>query len=321
MAAALDTLSAATCVKFVPQILDALPEAWRGTTFNNSNLLGRATFAERLAALLVTKDGEGASAKPLTKAELLAVGNAEDYFRVSSNVSTTLEVCLALQRNVAIEQVFTFASAAMPIVAAALATKVPTHVYTGDAAAPLLPEQLTALAAAGANITVHSGAPPTNAAAGTVALAYVADAFSTPLAAPAGVHGVVAPNLLVVTDAAVVLPKNVLVIRKRMSTPMTTPQSLAALQRIGGVAVDADDAAATSEEEAAFLAHLQTLSGTEVDTESSPCVFTAGLPSIASLWLALIARGGADILMCSTAYGGSNQLTDVVTAATQTHDQ
>jgi hypothetical protein len=32
MAAALDTLSAATCVKFVPQILDALPDAWRGTT-------------------------------------------------------------------------------------------------------------------------------------------------------------------------------------------------------------------------------------------------------------------------------------------------
>jgi hypothetical protein len=33
-------------------ILDAMPADWRGTTFNNTNLLGRETFACRLGALL-----------------------------------------------------------------------------------------------------------------------------------------------------------------------------------------------------------------------------------------------------------------------------
>ena len=49
-----------------------------------------------------------------------------------------------------------------------------------------------------------------------------------------------------------------------------------------------------------------------VDASANPVVFTAGLPAIASLWAAFLQRGGADVLMASTAYGGSSQLADVV---------
>merc|ERR1719188_764423 len=60
-----------------------------------------------------------------------------------------------------------------------------------------------------------------------------------------------------------------------------------------------------------FLGHLQTLCGTLVDATANPVVSTAGLSALASLWVALIARGGADILHCSTGYGGSVQLTEL----------
>ena len=52
---------------------------------------------------------------------------------------------------------------------------------------------------------------------------------------------------------------------------------------------------------AEFHAHLQTLCGTDVNTGANPVVFTAGLPSLCSMWVSLIRRGGADVLMCSTA--------------------
>ena len=41
-------------------------------------------------------------------------------------------------------------------------------------------------------------------------------------------------------------------------------------------------------------------------------LFTAGLPTLASLWISLIADGGADVCMASTAYGGSSQLSDLL---------
>ncbi len=62
-----------------------------------------------------------------------------------------------------------------------------------------------------------------------------------------------------------------------------------------------------------FNAHLQQLSGTAENPIAYPVSFAAGLPAIASLYLTLISRGGADILMASTAYGGSSELTDICT--------
>jgi len=65
---------------------------------------------------------------------------------------------------------------------------------------------------------------------------------------------------------------------------------------------------------AEFLAHLQTMSGTDVNTDVNPIIFVTGLAAIASLWAHLVQQGGADVLMCSTAYGGSSQLMDIFCA-------
>jgi cystathionine beta-lyase/cystathionine gamma-synthase len=85
----------------------------------------------------------------------------------------------------------------------------------------------------------------------------------------------------------------------------------ARLQAFCGQANTADSVAPSAAEVATFNAHLQTMSGTDVDTAANPVTFAAGLPAIASIWLTLVKNGGANILMCSTAYGGSSELTDI----------
>jgi len=97
-----------------------------------------------------------------------------------------------------------------------------------------------------------------------------------------------------------------------MATPPTTPMAEAQLQALAKVKVTANQHTVDSASEAAFYAHLQTLAGTPVNTEVKPYVGTAGLSALCTLWLSLIAQGGADLLMCSTAYGGCSQQVDLL---------
>ena len=99
--------------RYLPQILTAIPQEWRGTTFKNSDLLGREVFSKRLSSLILDKNTNGGT---ISTDDLVAIGNAEDYFRVASNISTTLELILAELESHPIEQVFAFASATMPII-------------------------------------------------------------------------------------------------------------------------------------------------------------------------------------------------------------
>jgi hypothetical protein len=177
---------------FVPKMLAVLPESWLGTTFRNSALLTRSGFYERLAALVVAKEKEGA-AYTVTNAELVAIGNAEDYFRVASNISTVLEISLGLDRGLHVDKVFTFASTAMPFVAAALAMDTTAHVYHGAAKSPFDDKQLAMLKLIGAVVVPHAGAPAAHAD-GIVLQAVDPDAPVTAL--PAGVDGVVAGGVL-----------------------------------------------------------------------------------------------------------------------------
>lgn len=56
---------------------------------------------------------------------------------------------------------------------------------------------------------------------------------------------------------------------------------------------------------------MQRLCGTPIDASAVPLVSTAGLSALSSLWASMVGRGGADVLMCSTAYGGSSELTGI----------
>ena len=61
----------------LPRLLENLPKEWRGTTFRNSDLLGREVFSQRLLSLVAEKG------TALSAADLEAVGNAEVSARAS----------------------------------------------------------------------------------------------------------------------------------------------------------------------------------------------------------------------------------------------
>ena len=81
----------------LPKLLAAVPGEWRGTTFKNHNLLGRRQFAENMVELINSKE-------KYTEEDMVSIGNAEDYLRVASNVSATLELSLARVRGVDVDQ-------------------------------------------------------------------------------------------------------------------------------------------------------------------------------------------------------------------------
>ena len=304
-------LSNEAILALLPQILRAVPQDWRGTTFSNRQLIGRVAFAQQLHRLLERK---AAAKEPICSDDLTELGNAEDYLRVATNLATVLEHVLALRSgrpNMDVSRVFSFGSQTMPILAVALTSGKPVHVYCGEASFPFSVQQTEQLLGVQAHVTCHSGNPAAEAHPGELVL----------LLAPAyehvnGVHGVVVDGVIYIEDVDAISPAGVLIIRKRMSITATTPMVEVALYQLAGLPLpkelQTEITAASCDERAALSAHLQELSGTAVNPLANPILFTAGLPTVASLWLSLIARGGVDLLMCSTAYGGCSELTDLL---------
>ena len=294
--------------KYLPQILTAIPSEWRGTTFNNSDLLGREKFSARLSDLMTEKSGKGEN---ITTEDLVRIGNAEDYLRVATNISTTLEMVLAQLADHPVQQVFVFASTTMPIISVLLTSKGKTvHLYTGDECktSPFTENQTELLSLLGGNLVWHAGSP--NGHSGDIVLSYKSALGSN--STPGTIDGIISPNVLYICDPSNIKPSEILVIRKRMATPVTTPMAEAILQSLAKVPVTANQKSVCNEGLKEFNAHIQTISGTSVDTNTNPIVFTAGLSSLCTLWLTLIQRGGVDIMMCSTAYGGCSQLVDLL---------
>jgi len=293
----------------LPQVLESLPKEWRGTTFKNSNLLGREVFTEHLENLILSKSGTEA----ITTEELVSVGNAEDYLRVASNVSTTLEFALATAKGLPVTQVFTFASKAMPIMSVALTAVSPVHLYIGGATSPFTNKNMELLKLLGVQLTIHAGGSP-QPHPGEVVLALDSAVTFDSEWLNSHIDAVAAGNVLYISHVDTVKPADITVIRKRMATPITTPVALGMLEEYARIPVTYSNAMPTPKAMAGFLGHLQTMSGTSVNPAANPVVFTAGLSALCSMYTTLISRGGADVLMCSTAYGGSSQLTDLLTS-------
>ena len=288
----------------LPKLLAAVPGEWRGTTFKNHNLLGRRQFAENMADLIKSNKEE------YTEEDMVAVGNAEDYLRVASNVSTTLELTLARVRDIDVDQVWSFASTRMPVLSVLLtAGDTPVTLYTGDAPAMFTPAHADLLALLGVNLTQKTGPPQS----GLDAIVLALDS-----AGGLGADGVIAGNVLYIINVDKIKPDEILVIRKRMSTPLTTPVAIAMMQDLCGLPDTGTMPAPSQAELDAFYAHLQTMSGTSANPACQPAVFTAGLSALCSMYIALLKQKGCNLLMCSTAYGGSSQLTDLITSRAPT---
>jgi len=255
-------------------------------------------------------------------ADLKKLGNAADYLRVASNMSTAVEAVLAREHGISVAQVFTFASRHMPIVTAVLAAKAPhVHIHASDA--DLVPSDmllsLVALLGCSTAILVKIGvSPPVSGTQRSDSVVISVEASLDPTSSTTHfADAVVVPNVLLVVNPAKVDPTAALRIRKRMATPLTTAPAQAMLERKAGLRPSADSATAGAGEVGALLAHLRTLAGAEPGS-AQPIVCTAGLSALASLWITLAQRGGTDVVMASTAYGGSSEVTDIVAACAPT---
>lgn len=211
-------------MELVTQLISSMPEEWRGTTFNNSNLLGRDEFAARFDKLV----GEN---REFSTDDLISLGNAEDYLRVATNVCTTLEILLARKYGLTVSQVFTFSSARMGLAAILLTVSAPVHLFTGHEPEWLSARQQEQLALLGGELVVHTGAPAVQPGCVVVCLegALCAEASPAPF-----VDAVIGRSTLYLFNTAAVVPASILRIRKRMSTPITTPAAEAELRRIAG---------------------------------------------------------------------------------------
>jgi hypothetical protein len=166
-------------------VLQALPQEWLGTTFKNKELLGRERWSAGLEALLAKHCAAGSAP---TSRDLEDLGNAEDYLRVASNVSTLLEHEMARKASLPIAQarrppaaqpyspvynpkpqVFSFTSTPVALLAVAMASTRPVCAITSD---PHLLHSIAKisrlLAPLGKALSAHGDAPPPPAAAGQV---------------------------------------------------------------------------------------------------------------------------------------------------------
>ena len=210
-----------------------MPEEWLGTTFRNTHLLGREGFSANLKVLLAAKARDAEST--ITKAELVALGEAEDYLRVATNVSTTLEALLAFERGLDPARVFSFASVTMPIIAVCLTTESQVHLLHGSAAPVLTASQLKQLALLGGCLSCHAGPPPPQRPNGIV-LCIEAAAL-----APAwAVDGLIGESLLYLSAGSRIDPAQILLVRKRLATPATTPSAVAQLRHLARLPHDAE---------------------------------------------------------------------------------
>lgn len=309
----------------IQQVLDAMPQEWKGTTFRNSNLLGRAKFAEGLDKLLESRN----KSNPITSADLEDLGMAQDYFRVASNVSTTLEHFVARRKKCPTANIVTFGSAVFPIIAVALVFKGTVHCYLGDAKCPMSQDAMDILQTLGGSVEFHAGEPQEHAGGVVIRLqaltveAGISDdgAYSTN-----GCDGVVTPGFLHIVNTTTIPPEEIEVIRKRLATPITTPVAVKLMAQLAngdGIegtwspsVADNEFPEADAEKLGGFYSHLQSMTGAPVDDTNRPFAYTAGLPAICGIFLALSRMGGAELIMCSTCYGGSSQLADLLVSRT-----
>ena len=321
---------------FIPKLLDSMPSEWKGTTFNNSAEIyhGREKFMENLQKLILEKKNK----KEVSSIELSSIGNAEDYLRVATNVCTALETALAspFQKDgkqfIKATQVFTWSSTKMPFVGVMIedgrvkakgGDEKTVHFYFPDGAdggrLPFSDEDKKLLGKLAAKFEMHNNkSVPDEGVTGGIVVVVKPEGTPTEQLAQLlqreVVDAVITPCVLYIRNTQKINPANILVIRKRMATPTTTPMSMYMLEQASSSVEGKHPRPEFNDpdKEADFYAHLQELSGTARDPDCNPVVFTAGLPCICSLYYALVEQGGADLLMCSTAYGGSSQVTDLL---------
>eukprot|EP00457_Paulinella_chromatophora_P004199 gb/GEZN01004209.1/.p1 GENE.gb/GEZN01004209.1/~~gb/GEZN01004209.1/.p1 ORF type:complete len:616 (-),score=74.91 gb/GEZN01004209.1/:127-1974(-) len=287
------------------ELLAAVPDGWNGTTYpNDRRFVGRQRFMDEMVSIL-----KGSA--PISKSELEHL-YPEDYLRLGSPVSTLLETVRAMDNGYEPAHVFSFASKTFPLIAAFLAAENRVYVY-GPRLFHKKQEQVLKTIFQ-CDFAWCSGKPKKHADGVVVEVTDKTRALISP-----NVDAVVgiSDGFLYIINADKVPPSDrknkdgttvegVHTLRKRFSCPITTPEAYRLLRGqpseprpyIGDL-----------------LKHLKQLAGCEGST-ADVLITTTGLSALASLLTAALdvsVPEGIDLVMCSTAYGGSSQQADILT--------
>jgi cystathionine beta-lyase/cystathionine gamma-synthase len=277
--------------RFIPQIIENMPLEWLGTTFkNDANYVGREKFIEGLTDLIIKKDQEKSS---ITISELESVGNAEDYIRVASNPATLLEMFYGIKYNYKITETFSFSSNTMPILSVLFITDKNVHIYSDKI--PFTDEEQKYISKLNMKIKYHLGDANPHSNDLVISL-------SKPSRLLVYIDCFIYDNILFINSNKI-NHNDILMIRKRMATPETTPKSINRLKKIKSICGNN----CINE----IADHLRKITGCTSTNEIS--FATVGLASLMSLFVTMIIFfDGADVVMSSTSYGGSNKLVSIL---------
>jgi len=245
--------------------------------------------------------------------EHLAEYFPEDYVRLGSPFSTLLEVVAAVDRGFDPLKAFVFASNTLPLISVLLTAPGEVFVYGRDGDFIITEEQAELLRSHyGRKFSLLAGTPKTHGADDVVVL--ITDEPASEV--DPSVDAVVSRGGFLFLQHADKLPpldvvgedgqrrEGIHTIRKRLGAATPTPE---AIQRLQFEPID--EVPDTS----ALKQHLKELAGIP-DATGDVLLSTVGLAGLASAVMATleVGKGKVDSLMCSTAYGGSSQQTDIL---------
>lgn len=297
--------------KRVEDIVAKAPKSWYGTTYpNDKRFIGRAAFIDQVSRMMDAKEDCD------VKTEDLENMFPEDYVRLGSPFSTIMEVQRAKETGFDPKNVFSFGSATLPLIAAMMTSKGGrVYLYTATKGKRILSAKMEKI------LTVTYGCSfrrcpgrPEKHDDGAVLLVSSAP---VPLEKCEHVDAVVDfEGIIYVAN-----PKNILVedvkdskgtmiaeglhtIRKRLGAAPPVPDVVARLKNLPKESVP---------DTAALKKHLKSLAGCE-SAAGDVLIATVGLSALGACVMATLDKGDRDIdlLMCSTAYGGSSQQADIL---------
>jgi cysteine synthase A len=292
-----------TYKKFIPSMIENMPEEWLGTTFKNDpvSYVGRESFTAALNQIILKKN----NSEPLTTCDLEAAGNAEDYLRVASNPATVLELALGLKFGYSIIEVYSFASTKMHIISVLFSTPREVRVFIYSNEPPFTEEQSNIMKNKfNFNFEMINGTPQPHPEGIVLQL-------SSPDRSVRYVDGYCHEGVLYINNPNKIDHTEILIRRKRMNKPETTPNSLNRLRILAGVPPSAPIVKC---DPTPVCNHLKQLSGVlNVEQDHSRVLLsTTGLAALASFHTSLIGMGGADVVVASTGYGGSDKLASIL---------
>lgn len=244
----------------------------------------------------------------------------EDYVRLGSPFSTILEVVLAIKYEYDVHHVFAFGSSTLPIIAILMTTSCPVFVYH-DVSTPLTKIrsfQETLCKSYGRKFRIIQGGPKDHGKDSVVV--YVTNdpgrrsKHADAVADGNGILYVVNEEKIPIHDEkdakGEMVRESIHTIRKRLGAPPPTPEAIERLERYvkGGDTTSEEDVDVTD-----LKQHLKALAGCE-GAQGNVLISTVGLSTLAAFVMAALEKGeyNIDVLMCSTAYGGSSQQTDIL---------